>query len=208
MIRKLIAALRRSFRRKRYQAIRTLVGIDSARHTILDLGGGAASFFATVFPRPEQVILADISPKLAAQAKKKNPDLRVLVADAAHLPFAAQSIDTTVCNSVIEHVADPDALAREIQRVSQNYFLQTPNGKFPIETHAVIAIPLYTLVPWTSVRRLLAKLFQANYAYLSEVSYLSEEQLRSLFPEAAINYEHFFGLKKSFYVHHSNRQNP
>lgn len=205
MIRGIFAALRRHFRRRRYLRIRDLVEIESLAGFILDLGGGPASFFAAMFPRSEHIILVDIDYNLSSQAKRKQPALNVIVADGRQLPLADCSVDVTVCNSVIEHVDDPDALAVEIRRVSQGYFLQTPNGDFPLETHSFIPIPFYNFIPWARVRRLMCKIFGANYDYVSSVCYLSEHRLRLLFPEATLAYEKVLGLKKSFYIYHLNR---
>jgi hypothetical protein len=113
-------------------------------------------------------------------------------------------VDVTTCNSVIEHVDDPDALAAEVRRVSWGYFLQTPHGGFPLETHSFIAIPFYNLIPWMWLRRFVSKIFRANFEYVSSVRYLPEQRLRFLFPEATITYEKVLGLRKSFYVYRLN----
>ena len=202
MIRKIIGLLRRRSRRRRYLRIRDLIGIESLPGLILDLGGGPASFFAAMFPRPEQVILLDIDYNRACQARRRQSTLHVIVSDGERLPLSDRSVDVTICNSVIEHVDDPDALATEIRRVSRSYFSQTPNGDFPLETHSFIAIPFYNFIPWVWLRRLMCKIFGANFEYVSSVRYLPEQELRFLFPEATITYEKVLGLKKSFYVYH------
>jgi len=201
MIRKIIGLLRRRSRRRRYLRIRDLIGIESLPGLILDLGGGPASFFAAMFPRPEQVILLDIDYNRACQARRRQSTLHVIVSDGERLPLSDRSVDVTICNSVIEHVDDPDALATEIRRVSRSYFSQTPNGDFPLETHSFIAIPFYNFIPWVWLRRLMCKIFGANFEYVSSVRYLPEQELRFLFPEATITYEKVLGLKKSFYVY-------
>jgi SAM-dependent methyltransferase len=169
---------------------------------VLDLGGGKASFFAAMFPWPERVILLDISHKLAYQAKQERPALYVVVADGGRLPLADGSVSMTVCNSTIEHVCDPDALASEVHRVSRAYFLQTPHGGFPLETHSFVPIPFYNLIPWVGLRRFVCRVFGASFEYVSSVHYLSERELQRLFPEAKIAYEKVIGLKKSFYIYH------
>lgn len=179
------------------------MGIDSLAGFILDLGGGPASFLAAMFPRPKQVILVDVDRNEACHAKRKRPSLIVIVADGTRLPLADCSIATTVCNSVIEHVEDPYALAVEIRRVSRGYFVQTPNGAFPLELHSFIAIPLYNLLPWMWLQRLVCKLFGADYEYVSSVRYLPEQRLKQLFPKAVVAYEEVLGLKKSLFVYHS-----
>jgi ubiquinone/menaquinone biosynthesis C-methylase UbiE len=167
---------------------------------ILDLGGGPASFFASIFPRPEQVICVDINYTVACQAKLNQSSLHIVVANGQRLPLANQSVDATVCNSVVEHVADPSLLAAEIKRVSKRYFLQTPNMAFPLELHSHIPIPFFHLIPFRWLQRLVSRIFGANFDYINSVCYLSERQLKDLFPEAQITYERVLGLKKSFYV--------
>lgn len=201
MIKKLFQSLRRASRNKRYRTIETLTQAESRSEVILDLGGGPASFFSALYPRPEQVILIDVDYDLVQEALDKTA-AHVLVATGEHLPFANQSIDMIVCNSVIEHVERPEKMAAEIRRVGRNYFVQMPNVRFPLETHSFIPIPLYNALPWVKVRRLLCTIFRGNYEYVSSVSYLAEPDLRHLFPDAIIEYERVFGLIKSFYIYH------
>ena len=63
--------------------------------------------------------------------------MKVIVYDGDRLPFEDKSFDVAVCNSVIEHVppAKRANLVREINRVSNYYFIQTPAFVFPIEPH-------------------------------------------------------------------------
>lgn len=205
MIRRFFASLRRRSRERRYRQLSHFVHIESLAGPLLDLGGGPASFFSSMFPRPDQVIMIDVDPVLAQHAKQLRPDLFVVVTNGERLPLANQSITGAICNPVIEHVNDPAALAAEIQRVSRNFFIQTPNGNFPLETHSFIAIPFYTFVPGNRLRRLVCKLFGANFEYVNSVRYLSEKRLRMLFPDSTIAYERVFGLKKSFYIYRYNR---
>jgi SAM-dependent methyltransferase len=178
------------------------MSVEAQSGPILDLGGGPASFFATLFPRPERIISVDIDYNLVCQAKQEQPGLYAIVADGRRLPLADSSVSVTICNSVIEHVDDADALAAEIRRASQSYFLQTPNRDFPLETHSFIAIPFYNSIPWAGLRRLLCRMFGANFQYVTDVHYLSEQRLGHLFPGATITCEKALGLKKSFYVYY------
>jgi SAM-dependent methyltransferase len=201
LIRRFFAVLRRRSRERRYRQLSHSVHIESLAGPLLDLGGGPASFFSSLFPRPSQVILIDVDPSLAQHAKQIQPGLFVITADGERLPLADQSITCTVCNSVIEHVNDPAALAAEISRVSRNFFIQTPNGRFPLETHSFIAIPFYNLIPGNRLRRLVCTLFGANFEYVNSVRYLSEQRLRMLFPDTRFIYERVLGTKKSFYIY-------
>jgi len=177
------------------------VGVDETEGPLLDLGGGPASFFAGFSPNPDQVILLEIDPALAREAKTLRPSMHVVVADGERLPLADGVVRVTVCNSVIEHVPRPDALAAEIRRVSREYFVQTPCESFPLETHSFVGIPFYNSLKSPSLRRLLCRTFGANYGYVSAVRYLTEDRLRTLFPEARIGYEKALGVPKCFYVY-------
>jgi SAM-dependent methyltransferase len=202
MIRQLFIRLRRSFRLKRYGVIDATMDLKHQQGLVLDLGGGPASFFAALFPRPEQIILLDLLFDGVAAGKRRYPAINAVVANAEQLPFRDNTIALSVCNSVIEHVDNAPALASEIRRVSQAYFLQTPNGRFPVETHSMIGIPFYHSIPWAWARALICRVFRSNFDYIETVSYCSEEQLRAFFPEASLVYERALGLKKSFYVMH------
>lgn len=205
MIQTLFRDLRRRSRWQRYAVISRVMRIEEAKGFILDLGGGPASFFSALFPHLERIILMDVEYREAHRAKQMMPALRVVVANGERLPLADRSVAATICNSVIEHVDDPDALASEIVRTSRSFFLQTPNGCFPLETHSLIAIPFYNLIPSARLRRWTCRLFRANYAYVSSVRYLPERQVRALFPDAVFAYERVLGLKKSFYVYRHHR---
>lgn len=205
-MRTLAANLRDHFRRKRYQHIEGLFQVESQNWPILDLGGGPASFFASMHPQPDRIILIDIDQHDAKRAKDNIPKLKVVVADGGQLPLADRSIVLTICNSVIEHAEFPEYLASEIRRVSQAYFVQTPNGKFPLETHSYVAIPIYRFIPWIGLRRLACRLFGANFDYVNGVSYVREEKLRYLFPEASLTKEKWLAMTKSFYLYRLSRQ--
>lgn len=51
----------------------------------------------------------------------------LVAADAQALPFADQSFDYVICSHVLEHVEDPEKLARELQRVAPRGYIETPS---------------------------------------------------------------------------------
>jgi hypothetical protein len=135
LIRRLFAVLRQRSRQKRYIQIQRLGRLDSLSGFILDLGGGPASFFASLFPNPAQIILLELDQHEARVAKKLQPAFRVVVADGQALPFADGSIELTVSNSVIEHVNDPSSLARD-QAVS-HAISHRRQWQFSLEPHSL-----------------------------------------------------------------------
>lgn len=206
MLRSLFASLRKQFRKRRYERINNVTDVEIGEGYVLDLGGGPASFFAGAFPRPERLILVDIDYARAHMAHQKRPGIHVVVADGEALPLKRAAVDVTVCNSVIEHVEHPRSLADEIHRVSRRYFVQTPNRRFPMETHSFLGIPFYHSIRWHALQRLLCRIFGANFEYIESVQYLSRDELAQCFPQATIAYESFFGLPKSFYVYYEGME--
>ena len=200
--------LRRRSRLRRYRRIQVLLGVEALSAPVLDLGGGPASFFAALFPRPGQIVLVDVEGDEVRRAKERQPALAAVVADGRRLPLARGAVAAAICNSVIEHVDDPGALAGEIRRVSRRYFVQTPNGRFPLETHSFVPIPFYRFLPSRGLKHLACRLFGGDPAYVAGVRYLSEPALRRLFPEAIVVRERVLGLTKSFYVYYSPGGRP
>ena len=146
------------------------------------------------------MVLLDISRREVVKARAAIPGLRGVVADGERPPFRSGSMALIVSNSVIEHVAAPGQLAEEILRVGQEYFVQTPHAGFPVETHSYVGIPFYRQIRGERLRRLLSRLFGADYDYVESVRYLGESDLRRMFPGGRIEREKVLVLTKSYYV--------
>lgn len=87
---------------------------------VLDVGSGAGQF-ATLFPKwfGASVIGVEPSEGMRARAEADRSDSRVtyLAGDAEHLPLADRSCGAAWLSTVIHHVPDLAAAAREIRRV-------------------------------------------------------------------------------------------
>lgn len=205
MLKTLIRGLRQHFRKQRYEKIKQTMFVQTLDSFVMDLGGGPASFFASLYPQTDKIILIEINERLAKKAKQNKPKVNVIVANGEALPLANRAVALTICNSVIEHVENPRELAIEIQRTSRSYFVQTPNGRFPLETHSYIGIPFYNHIKWPPLQKAICRLLGANYDYITSVNYLSPAQLQHFFPNATHTYEPFLGQKKSFYIYENHR---
>jgi SAM-dependent methyltransferase len=192
-------ALSARYRHRRFQFFWNKAGCTSEKGWWLDLGSGPGSYFLSHMAGREKIILLDVSDPELRAAQARHPQGHCFVADGQHLPFKNDALTCTFCNSVIEHVPDPSGLASEIRRTGRRFFVQTPNGGFPFETHSAIPLPFFRLMP-VRLRRLVCKLVGASYEYVSGVTYISREDLARFFPTAAIETERAFSLVKSFYV--------
>lgn len=125
--------------------------------------------------------------------------------------FADRSFELVFSNSVIEHVgerADQRAMAAEIQRVGQRYYVQTPNRGFPVEPHFLV--PGFQFLP-VSVRVALLTRFRLGWhervpdpdearRVVESVRLLSAHELVALFPGCTLHRETLAGLTKSLIV--------
>jgi len=112
-------------------------------------------------------------------------------------------------NSVLEHVGDWERMkqyASELQRVSERYFVQTPNYWFPIEPHCMT--PFFHWLP-TPIQISLVMRYNLGHwprqntidgaiSVLESHRLLNKKMFRELFRDAEIHTERLFLLPKSF----------
>jgi SAM-dependent methyltransferase len=201
----------------------------TANTKILDLGSGDGSAIAAVLKNApvakENVFIADIDQIALERGNKNYGFVGVLLTEAGKLPFPDRFFDIVYCSSVIEHVTTPKldvwrihsgsqfkqrarvrqrAFADEIRRVGRQYFVQTPNALFPVESHSWL--PLVGYLP----RRALVPLLRCtNTVWIKRTSpdwcLLRRREMRDFFPESRIINERFLGLTKSFMAVLSDR---
>jgi SAM-dependent methyltransferase len=176
------------WRRRRYELfveVMTLRPTD----TILDVGCGGGGALM-MFNSTNSIVGLDLDAKNRASVER-HPNATFTVGDARELPFDDGAFEIVFCNSLIEHVepVDRQAVADEIRRVGVRYFVQTPNRGFPIEPHFML--PLVQFWP-VRARDWLHRHFGAGYVRL-----LDSTEFTSLFPDAQIHRERFWGLTKS-----------
>lgn len=142
----------------------------------------------------------------------KNPNINSVACDARNMKqFPDKYFDIVISNSVIEHVgsfADQKKVADEIKRVAQCYFIQTPSFFFPLEPHFLF--PFFHWLP-RRLRIWLIRNFSLGWfikekdkdkaaQLVDEIRLMKYSELKSLFPDAKIFREKFFGLTKSYIV--------
>lgn len=177
--------------------------------TILDLGGTVEYWktWSEVFDLSKvEVICLNMFDQPADPAM---PNVRGIKGDACNLEaYSDQEFDIAFSNSCIEHVGgwrNMSRFASELRRVSKSYFVQTPNFWFPIEAHA--RTPVIHWLPDQITYRL-HMLFKAGFypkandvngamEIVEDAKLLDHQQMKTLFSDAHIHREKFYGLTKS-----------
>jgi hypothetical protein len=195
----------RHFRSQRLRLFERTFAI-SERTRILDVGGSPEIWSFSHF-KPQLTIL-NMPSALAPHSQHAN----LVGADGRMLPFSDGAFDIVFSNSVIEHVGtreDQRLFASEVSRVGKNYWIQTPNRRFPFEHH--VMLPVIHFLPkswqravvnrftgWEHVVRPTADERRSYlHHFLHELNLLDAADMEALFPEANVIKERFLGLPKS-----------
>ena len=92
-----------------------------AEGTILDLGSGKGGFLVTAAQHGARAVGLELNPAYIEETLRRAQEAGVLVSvqqgKAEQLPFADESFDFINISEVIEHIQDPAAMLREVQRV-------------------------------------------------------------------------------------------
>lgn len=88
-------------------------GVTLAGRRLVDLGSGIGGYSREFAHQGAHVVSVDLMQPRRAPAER----LARLRADAAIVPLRDESVDVVFCASLIEHVARPEAVLREIERV-------------------------------------------------------------------------------------------
>lgn len=137
------------------------------------------------------------------------PWCRSFAGDACNLDgIDTGAYDLVHSNSVIEHVGQWQqmaSMAGHIRRIAPNYYVQTPYFWFPYEPHFRFAG--FHWLPETVRYKLLMRFnlgfggkretVDAAMRGIQSSNMLDQTQFESLFPDAQIRHERFFGLTKS-----------
>jgi SAM-dependent methyltransferase len=185
----------RRWREGRYRRFVELVGLRD-EESILDVGAGSGAALER-FNRTNPIVAVDLAPKTSEWLHNANVVVRT--GDGTRLPFADREFPVAFSNSVIEHVPPQlqAAFAAEIARVSERYYVQTPNRWFPIEPH--YQVPFFQFLPRSLRMRLNAR-FNLGWqprGHWEEITLLTAGDLQRLFPDATIHRERVLGLTKS-----------
>ncbi|MFN0025685.1 MAG: class I SAM-dependent methyltransferase [Acidimicrobiales bacterium] len=140
-----------------------------------------SNIFERWYPHPERITATSVED--ASAIERRYPGVRFVQTDGERLPFSDRSFDVSFCSAVLEHVGGPEAQRRfvtEMVRVSDRFFLTTPNRWFPLELHTFL--PLVHWLPRGAHRWLLRRLGLRFWADPANLNLVSASQLRAMFP--------------------------
>jgi ubiquinone/menaquinone biosynthesis C-methylase UbiE len=88
---------------------------------ILEVGSGMSLLTQAVAQRhpAAEVVGVEYSAQQLARAKHTLPNLRCVQGDAHHLEFEEDRFDVVYCRCLLEHVANPAQVLREMWRVTR-----------------------------------------------------------------------------------------
>ncbi len=200
-----LTALSRYFRRRRMERFAREFHV-TADTRILDVGGSPD--YWRMLPTPPRVTLLN----MPRAREELDSALHWVAGDGRSLPFRDASFEIVFSNSVIEHVGDAASqrqFAREVSRVGRSYWVQTPNRRFPVESH--LLTPFIHLLPrswqraivprftvWSALARVSPdrRRFYLEH-YLNDIRLLTPREMQTLFPDSRVIRERFLGLTKS-----------
>lgn len=202
-------------RKKRAERIKTLIEEcyeKNGKVNIIDIGGTRT--YWNIFPKhfliekKVQVTIVNLPSKIPPP--QSDDIFSFISGDGCNLSgFADNSFHIAHSNSVIEHVGNNFSrakFAKEIKRVAETYYLQTPNYWFPVEPHFVT--PFFHWLPKPLRIKLVrnfdlgwfkkAKDYHEAKKQVDSCNLLRRRDLTWLFPEAIIHKEKIAILNKSF----------
>lgn len=160
---------------------------------VLDLGGQPQIWD---FVEPPLNITCLNLPGMAKKEHATHHNITYVEGDACDMPhFQPGDFDVVFSNSVIEHVGNADKqaqFAREVERLSNTYWIQTPCKNFPIEAHC--GMPFWWYYP-KGVRQFFINVWSRNQASWGEMvattTYINPKDLKQMLPSARVIREWF-----------------
>jgi ubiquinone/menaquinone biosynthesis C-methylase UbiE len=194
------------FRKRRFAFFNSLLFRLERPVSVLDVGGAEAYWKTMGMDADDRVSVTLLN---LTKETVILPNLSSVAGDARQLNFEDNSFDVVFSNSVIEHVggyADQMKMAKEVMRVGNRYFIQTPNKYFPLEPHFLF--PFFQFLP-VAVRVRLLQSFNLGWfpktpertkaiEIVESIRLLGRDEFLRLFPGARLYEEKVFGLTKSF----------
>lgn len=218
---RIVGSKANSFRKKRVERFEAFIhencseklngGADKVR--IIDLGGTYDYWANAGFSMTDKVEITLVNLEDTYIPEGVNNFISI-TGDATKLEdIKDKTYDIAFSNSCIEHVGKErewKMMAREMERVAEHVYLQTPNRYFPIEPHFMF--PFFQFFP-LKLKAYLILHHQLGFwpqgcdwddslRLADSIKLLSLRDLKRLFPKGKIWKEKLYGLTKSFTIYY------
>ena len=208
-IRTIYSVIFRIWREKRYQMFLDRIQPKS-NESVLDVGGEPDTW--TARPQPvDRVLCVNVFEYQWNPADFPHHRVETVLGDGCNLKDADQSYPIVFSNSVIEHVGDLERqkqFAKEVRRVGQRLWIQTPAFECPLEPHFMLPlghwmpVALRTFVvrwfsPWAWLERVDKAKVDRTIAY---TQLLTRKQMLELFPDCQLLTERMFWIFPKSYI--------
>ena len=142
-----------------------------------------SNFLESLYPYKDHLVVTSIED--ASHLEQEYPGIRFVRTEKLDLPFADKSFDIVFCSAVLEHVGDYDQqklFVAELFRVSERFFIITPNRHFPMEVHTLI--PFLHWLPLSSYRAILRALGMEFWSRSENLNLLTPRSLKKIIAAA------------------------
>lgn len=139
--------------------------------------------FELLYPYRDHLVVTSIED--ASHLEQKYPGIRFVRTEKRGLPFLDKSFDIVFCSAVLEHVGGYDQqklFVGELFRVSERFFIITPNRQFPMEFHTLI--PFLHWLPLSLHRAVLRSLGMEFWSRTTNLNLLTPCSLRRIIDSA------------------------
>lgn len=187
-LRKLASKISFHVRRKIFVSFMEILR-PTARSRVLDVGVTPdrtlpeSNFLESLYPYKDHLVVTSIED--ASHLEQEYPGIRFVRTEKLYLPFADKSFNIVFCSAVLEHVGDFDQqklFVAELFRVSERFFIITPNRQFPMEFHTLI--PCLHWLPLPLHRALLQALGMEFWSRTENLNLLTPRSLRKIIDSA------------------------
>lgn len=196
------------FRKKRFEFFKEYCSKLPKPIKILDIGGSDYYWKSPGFNDEENYTIEIMN--LEDQDTDNFKNISFIKKDVRDMNNIKDSeYDLVYSNSLIEHLntfEEQKKLASEIMRIGKNYFIQTPNFYFPVESHFLL--PFFQFLSDDMKTKLVSNFnlgwFEKQTDIVkarelaTSVRLLTEKELKEIFPGCEIYKEKYFSFNKSF----------
>lgn len=153
-----------------------------------------SNFFEKYYPYKNNLVTSSIED--ASFITHQFPGITFVQTGKDELPFKDKVFDIVFCSAVLEHVGNRECqkqFIKELLRVSQRFFITTPNRQFPLEVHTFL--PFLHWFPKRIHQSILCSLGMEFWSRTENLNLLTPQSLFSLFHKSVrINLKKYYLL--------------